>query len=498
MTSTFPQYLDTALTRSISKYTGLHFPPSKRRALHRGISAAAEEMGFDSSNDLAIFLTSKTPSAALLNVLVKHLTIGETFFFRDKHLFQILKDDIFRGLRQQPRRGDKSIRIWSAGCATGEEPYSIAILIDQMAYWFRDWQITIIGTDVNPDFLEKARTGTYSRWSFRDTPDAIVDQYFTAVDAHTFELIPRIRDMVRFESLNFVSNDYLSLLHRTGPVDLILCRNVMMYFDLAVREAVLRKLNQLLIEDGWLVVGPAETGFIKISGLTPVRFPNAILHRKGPPRRTEKSGELSLMAPAGPVRPQSGSFHRPESGTKNRRKTDGAAVERAPTNQFYQDALTTYEKGRYRATMRILTPVLNDRSARSTQFLMLTESMALMARCHANLGELQEAEYWCQSAIAREKLNPAHHYLLATIYQEANRIAEAVRAVKQSLYLDPELIMGHFTLGVLMQQAHRKPEAVKHFQNALALLAPMGNEEPVPLSEGMRAGRLKQTVELMV
>ncbi len=228
-----------------------------------------------------------------------------------------------------------------------------------------------------------------------------------------------------------------------------------------------------------------------------MRFPSILLHRKGPPRKTECGSELSRNVKAGTDRLQSDRFCRSQPAPKNRRKHDGAVVEPSPTNQFYQDALATYEKGRYRVTMRILAPVLTDRSARPSQFLMLTESMALMARCHANLGELEDAEYWCKSAIAKEKLNPAHHYLLATIYQEAGRMAEAVRAAKQSLYLDPELIMGHFTLGVLMQQSDRKTEAGKHFKNALALLTPMDKDEPVPLSEGMTAGRLKQTVELM-
>lgn len=498
MKSNIPEHLDLELSRCVSRYTGLHFPAKKRRALHKGIAAAAGETGFASSNELALSLISTPPSTAVLNALVKHLTIGETFFFRDKHLFQILKDDILRGLYQQPRRGDKSIRIWSAGCATGEEPYSIAILMDQMEYWFRDWDITILGTDVNPDFLAKARKGIYSRWSFRDTPDDILNQYFQSIDGNTFELIPRIRQMVRFEPLNFVSNDHLSLRHRTGPMDLILCRNVMMYFDIGVRNAVIHKLNHLLIDDGWLVVGPAETGFISVAGLTPVRFPNAVLYRKGPPRGNNSPLDAAQTRSRHPIRPAENPEHQAGSQHQNRRKTDTGMVAKTATNRFYEDALESYEKGRYRAAIRILTPVLTDRTARPARFLMLTESMALMARCHANLGELTDAEYWCRSAISNEKLNPAHHYLLATVYQEADRTAEAVRAAKQSLYLDPQFVMGHFILGVLMQQSGRKAEAKKHFQNALNLLNPVGNDEPVPHSEGMTAGRLKQTLELMV
>lgn len=487
-----PEYLQDELCAFIAAHTGLYFPPKKYRTMLKGVCAAGEEMGFRDCPPFITDLVKTPPSRQALDTLIKHLTIGETFFLRDKSMFQILGDDIFRGILQNPRRDGKNIRIWSAGCATGEEPYSVAILIDQMKKAFRGWEIIIIGTDANSCSLEKARAGRYSRWSFRDTPDAIIDKYFTPIDASTYEIVPRIRDMVDFSQLNFVADDYDRLL-RSGPMDIILCRNVLMYFDDHLRNAVISRLNRTLKENGWLIVGPAESGFVREPGLTPVRFLNAILHRKGPPRQTdENTSKARKPVPRQVIEEPP----KPAILGPKRRKTD-AVRGSSPKFGMIQDALTAFEKGDYRATIRVLTPVLKDNIG-AGNFLMLSESMTMMARAYANLGELDEAEHWCRTAIDCEKLNPEHYYQLAAIYQEGNRYPEAVKAVRQALYLDPKFIMAHFTLGMLMQQGDRIGESRKHLNNALTLLNTMGDDDPVPHSDGITAGRLRLTVQRML
>jgi len=488
MKSEIPEYLSDELGRFIATHTGLHFPPKKRRTMLKGVSAAAEAMGAGNMTDFIVNLLNAPPSREALDTLVKYLTIGETFFLRDKPLFQILRDDIFRGILQNPRHTEKKIRIWSAGCSTGEEPYSVAILIDQMENQFRGWEITILGTDLNPHSLEKARAGQFTRWSFRDTPDDILTRYFTPADAATFEIVPVIRNRVRFTQLNFAADDYGRLLSGAGPMDIILCRNVLMYFDAPVRDAVISRLNRMLIDNGWLIVGPAESGFVNEPGLTPVRFPNAVLHRKGPPRQEEREGSSDFWRVPEKI---SRDHSRP-----SRRKSD-TVYKKPPETDHFQEALSAFNNGNYRRTIRILEALIESSSANAERFLLIAGSQVLTARAYANLGELREAEHWCRAAINHEKLNPAHYYLLATIYQEDGRQPEAIKAVKQALYLDPEFVMGHFTLGVLMQQAGRMADARKHLHNAVALLQTMGDDDAVPHSDGITAGRLRQTAQQM-
>ncbi len=487
-----PEPLTDELRKFAAIHTGLHFPPAKNRALKKGVQTTAREIGYEDTFAFVEDLLNGSPTRQMIDQLIKNLTIGETFFFRDKHLFQILRDDIFRGILQHPQRTDKRLRIWSAGCATGEEPYSIAILIEQMQHQFRGWDITIIGSDINPYSLARAESGSYTQWSFRDTPDAILKKFFIPKENNSYEITPRIKQMVRFKRLNFVTEDYLKHLDQTDPMDIILCRNVLMYFDGTLRDAVISRLNRSLAENGWFIAGPAETGFVNEPGLTPVRFPNAILHRKGPPRKNNCPADRNQSAEISEALPSSTAL-RP----LKRRKTDEKHYQ-PPTLDLYQEALTAYQKGRYRTTIRTLSPVLHNSKIDGNSFLMLTESMALMARAHANLGELEEAVRWCRTAIAHEKLNALNYYLLATIHQEGGQYPEAVSAAKQALYLDPEFIMGHFTLGLLMQQTGRATDAGKYLKNALSLLKTMAHDDPVPNSDGITAGRLQQTVELMM
>lgn len=492
MKSDIPEHLTDELRRFVAIHTGLHFPPAKSRTLKKGVHTTARETGYGDTSAFIDDLLNGSPNRQMIDHLIKHLTIGETFFFRDKHLFQILRDDIFRGVLQHPRRGDKRLRIWSAGCATGEEPYSIAILIDQMQREFHGWDITIIGTDANADALARAERGCYTRWSFRDTPDAIIKTFFIPGANNTYEIVPRIKQMVHFKQLNFVTADYRMNLGPADSMDIILCRNVLMYFDAPFRNAVISRLNRCLAENGWFIAGPAETGFVNEPELTPVRFPNAILHRKGPPRKNRR--------PAGGDRSEADpdflSATRADQPHK-RRKTDSVA-HIPPRLDLYQEALTAYQKGRYRTTIRTLSPLLHDTRIDGKTFLMLTESMALMARAHANLGELDEAVRWCRTAIDHEKLNAGTYYLLATIHQEGGQFPDAVAAAKQTLYLDPEFTMAHFTLGLLMQQAGRTADAAKHLKNTLSLLKTMAHDDPVAHSDGLTAGRLQQTVQLML
>lgn len=171
MTNPFPEKMIESLSRLISALTGLHFPENKYNALTRGILAVTRDLGMDIED----FIHSlSNPSKKIIDALTSRLTVGETYFLRDKNFFQILQDHILRGIITHPKRNNKRIIFWSAGCATGEEPYSIAILINEMRTALKTWDITIIGSDINPEALEKARKGVYSTWSMREDRKSVV------------------------------------------------------------------------------------------------------------------------------------------------------------------------------------------------------------------------------------------------------------------------------------------------------------------------------------
>ncbi len=488
------------LSRLISTHTGLYFPEQKWTALNKGVQSVINDLDTDIHQFIRCLQVS--PPKEIIDSLTARLTIGETYFLRDKNFFQILQDHILRGIIEHPKRKTKKIIFWSAGCASGEEPYSIAILIDHMFPVLKNWDITIIGSDINPVALEKARKGFFSSWSMRETPEKIIKKYFTPAAGNYFQIAPHIRQMVQFSQLNLMDGYYPAALNCYEPMDIILCRNVLMYFNEHGRNSVIQKLSGLLIDNGWMITGPAESGFVNLPEFTSVRFPNALYHRKGPPRKEFEtprpirvSREIINTRPAASVPAE----RRKLDQRYGRRQTDGKAPPspEKPKYDMYQEALRDYNLRDYSQSVKKLLVILSKEQNGSNAFLMKTESMVLLAKAYANIGELEQARTWCEKAIGTEKLNPEIYYLLSTIFQSAGDIEAAVKSLKQSIYLDPEFIMAHFTLGMLLRQKQMPGESKKSMQNALSILELKDADETLPFSEGMAAGRLIETIKSM-
>ncbi len=500
MTKNIPANMLEELSRLITTHMGLYFPEKKWNALTKGLNFVINDLGIDIYQLIQGLQAS--PSKEIINAITTRLTIGETYFLRDKNFFQILQDHILRGIIKHPKRKTKKIIFWSAGCATGEEPYSIAILVDQMRPVLKGWDITIIASDINPLALNKAKKGIYSNWSLRGTPEKIIKKYFTQTPGNYYEIVPHIRQMVQFCQLNLMDDNYPAALNFFEGVDIILCRNVLMYFNEQARNNALKKLSRLLIENGWLITGPAESGFVNLEEFTAVRFPNALYHRKGLPR--------TIIETAKPIRFKREGYHtRPVLPThagrrltdrKHTRRISDRKISRPPEKpkyDLYQEALNDYNQGEYAQSMKKLLSIVSKGASNNNSFLMKTESMILLAKSYANIGELEQARNWCEKAIESEKLNPEIYYLLSTIFQSAGDIDDSVKSLKQSIYLDHEFIMAHFTLGMLLLQKKMPAESRKSMQNALSLLELADADEILPFSEGMSAGRLIETIKSM-
>lgn len=234
------------LSELVSSLAGLYFPKEKWQDLERGIIATARELNFKDTQSFVQRLLTSSLAEEQLDTMVGYLTIGETFFFRDKNLFQILKDRIISGWLGADNKKERGIKFLSAGCCSGEEPYSIAILMDQMRSALKNWKITIEAVDINPRFLQKAEKGIYTRWSLRDTPDIIVKKYFKEIGKNSFEISPHIKKMVKFSRLNLAEKRYPSPLDNIRGINIIFCRNVLMYFASETRQRVIQGLSKAL------------------------------------------------------------------------------------------------------------------------------------------------------------------------------------------------------------------------------------------------------------
>jgi len=483
------------ISRVITEHMGLYFPRAKWKSLEQALCTAAGELGHKDVSECIAWFMSSRPSKERIEALAGYLTIGETYFLREKRCFEILEQQIIPELLRSKQGHEHRLRIWSAGCSTGEEPYTIAIMLHRIRDLLKGYDLSILATDINPHALCKAREGIYSEWSFRTAPPWFKEHYFRQTGGKQYELIPEIRKMVTFSYCNLAEDLYPSLFSGTNALDLIFCRNVLMYFTPELAKKVVERFNLCLLERGWLIVSPCEVSNIFLSAFASVPFPDATLYRKQESRETEerKRGvdEKNFFPFSLPQFPASGSV--PDSpvspGIGSRSSHDSPfSVSTVQTGEScYQKAQSLYERGAYREASEMLTMYL-------TQDTKDAQALALLCRIYANQGRLSEALQMSDQAIASDRLSPGLHYLRASILQELGMDDESAASLKKAIYLDQDLVLAHFTLGNLEQRRGRVKESQRHFNNALSVLDSYRPDDVIPESDGMSAGRLKEII----
>ncbi len=496
MAEPLPDILLSQLGELVAAQTGLHFPRARWRDFERALRSAATDFNFADVASFAQWLASASLSRNEIELLASHLTVGETYFFREKKSLEILEEHILSELIRARRGDERCLRIWSAGCCTGEEPYSIAMLLNKLIPDLQAWNITILATDINARFLQKASEGVYNSWSFRETPPWYQERFFKRRADGRFEILPQIKTMVTFAYLNLAEDVYPSLVNNTNAMDLIFCRNVLMYFTPQRAKKVISSLYLSLVDGGWLIVSPSETSHVLFSQFVTVNFPDAILYQKDShiAQAARESADIPFEAPPLSSMPSfdlaAGTAPQVPSPQYNLDRKVEEQMAQAPQPTPYQAALTLYEQGRYAQAAEKIREL-------SSQNQLDASAMRLLARIHANQGNLSEALECCRSAIAADKLNAGGHYLLAIILQERGEIEEAVRSLKRALYLDQGFVLAHLALGNLTRRQGSLKESEKHFRNALSGLEAYQAGDFLPESEGLTAGRLEEIIRSM-
>jgi chemotaxis protein methyltransferase CheR len=479
------------LSHFIAGSIGLHFPPERIADLQRGLGAAAEEFGFADHAQCAEWVLSGVLTRPQLHALASHLTVGETYFFRERKTFEALSNVILPELISRRRGREQRLRLWSAACCTGEEAYSLAILLQQVLPDWRQWNVTILATDINERFLQKAAAGIYGEWSFRDCPAALKELHFTRTPDGRYQVAAQVRDWVTFAQLNLAEDSFPSLSTDTNAMDVILCRNLLLYFTPAHAGKLADKLYNALVEPGWLAVSPSECSQALFSRFVGVNFPGAVLYRKDsvaerssparPPAVPEPVAVFEL-----PVVPQQPSAVAGADPLRLAVPTAGAPEDSARLvglPHALAAAEHAFSQGRYREAVDALLQAEHG-----------PRSFSLLARAYANQGKLTEALLWTARWLDSDRVEPAAHYLHAMILQEKGEWRDARRALQSAVYLQPDFALAHFALGSLARAEGRAAEASKHFANALRSLRHRSPEELLPESDGMTVARLVQTI----
>lgn len=241
----------------LKSQSGLVLADEKQYLVESRLLPIARKNGLNSITDLVV-LMRKPGSRSLQDEVVEAMTTNESFFFRDKTPFQNFTDTMLPHLLEE-RAASKRIRIWCAAASTGQEPYSLAINLKEMAPKLAGWRIEILGTDLSVDVLEKAKAGLYTQFEVqRGMPIQMLVKYFTQ-QGDMWQISPELRAMVQWRKLNLLES-----LSSVGQFDVVFCRNVLIYFDQPTKVDVLARIQAQMQRDGFLVLGAAET----VVGLT--------------------------------------------------------------------------------------------------------------------------------------------------------------------------------------------------------------------------------------
>jgi len=394
--------------------------------------------------------------------LEAEITIGETFFFRYAEQFAALRRTILPELIEA-RREIRRLRIWSAGCSTGAEPYSLAILVhDLLGDALADWSVTILGTDLSAAALAVAREGEFGPWALRTLDTEERARWFRRTPARPglphggYALRPAFRRMVRFERQNLLTlidgSDRMP-----GGFDLTLCRNVLIYFSADHVTRIVRALGERLNPQGWLLIGHAEPNPTFGQWLQPVALPGTVAYR---PIDTPASQPPPVLVPALP---------------------DLAPILFAPP----PEPVAAAAPARPLPTPRPVAPAI--------EHPLSPGDLLAEIRVLADAGETARAWRRLHEEIDGYATDPPLRYYEGLLALDLGREREAERALRGALFLDRAFVMAHFQLGLLFARVGRRGEAARALDNALRLAQGLPPETILPEGDGVSAARLAES-----
>ncbi len=398
--------------------------------------------------------------------LIPQLTIPETYFLRNIRLFKALKSNILPEIINR-KKFSHQLNIWSAGCSSGEEPYSVSILLTELLGEKIDqWQINLIATDLNEKILQKARRAVYSEWSFRGVPPDFKARYFVPLHNGLYQLKNEIKKNVTFFQHNLIEGAYPPVASIRN-FDIILCRNVLIYMSRSTVQNILEKFYRILDDDGYLITGPSEFPTLKNRKFSPVMLEGTIFYQKStqrirtqPPLRKESAKKRLLTRP------------KPKPAVKPR------PIIPKEKSHFPLEIAKSDEK-------------------REKEKKTAADELSMIRKL-ADKGRLDEALELCERYVKRRPMDKNGHYLLGTVLMEKGDFPKAETAFRRTIYFDPNFVMAHFALANIYSITDKTKDARKHYTNVLRILERFDPTAPVPESEGMAASHFADMVTKLV
>lgn len=522
----------------ITTNTGLQIRPQDRAALWQKILTRMKALKLTVAEKYYQLLAAKTQeSQSEWGELARLLTVNESYFMRDKGQLSLLEKVIFPELIERKRKLHKALgtqptlRIWSAGCSTGEEPYSLLIILKQLISDFDRWKISILGTDIDREALEKAQRGIYSPWSFRLVDPELQRRYFNRHHS-AWEIDNKLRQFIQFSCVNLVTDNFPNIYKNIHNMDLIVCRNVFVYFEDKYISLVLKKFAKTLRPGGYLMTGHAEVHSHAMNEFQPKIFPESVVYQA---KNFLGEGQGKIEPSSAPASKAKSAFG--ESGKEGKigeLLPGGTAPASFDNDNFGEiwsllaagNGLGKMLRSRYvegdmvsKKVPSLPSTLAAEKADRQTPQMLILEAKAcfknqayaeainkakqaldlqahnfeadyLLAQIYANLGNYSQAIEHCKRASKVDAMSVFPYYLQAHIAEEQGDLETAKTFLKKTIYLCPSFVSAYLELGNIYNKEGKLNIAIKMYNSSCEILKKLPPNTPIEQQGKMTASQV--------
>ncbi|MDO9227606.1 MAG: CheR family methyltransferase [Pseudomonadota bacterium] len=443
-----PAAIEEQLCLLVRERTGIRILDHQMDTLRRTVADGLTRFGHAGATEYLAALRAARASSPEHEHLIAGITVGESYFFRDQAQMAWLREQWLPQLIARRRaENNLSLRIWSAGSSDGQELYSLAMLLTEQLPDLEQWNLHLLGTDINAEALARALRGRYSEWSLRATPETARKRHFRQEKERVWSISAALRGHVHFAYLNLREDSFPSMLSETTALDLILCRNVFIYFDPTIVAEVMRKFHACLLPGGHLLLGASDlidSG--TLDGFSLHNLENAFYLQS----RTFAPAAVEPAPAAERTRPQTPPLVVSHALPPTAAAASYEEITRLLGCEAWREALEATTNSRMRG----------DDSALLQQF---------RAKALANLGRAREALEACDASLARDSGDKHSHFLRALILLELHRLPAAEESLRRTLFLDHNFVEAHYQLALLQMRRGARPSGLKSMKNALTI-----------------------------
>ncbi len=422
----------------INEHSGIFIDDTKLDSLRISLFARATFKGFISYEEYFHFLQQNQQE---FNELLNLITINETSFFRFKTQFDVLQEKVLPELISLKKNLDRSIRIWSAGCSTGEEPYSIGMILLEIIPDSENWDIQIYGTDVSKRALDHAKDGFFNEKSIEGVDEYFIQKYFNKIN-NSYRVNEKLRQLVSFGYHNLIREPYpLAVMSNW---DIIFCRNVTIYFRIESTKRVISNFYKSLNPTGYLFIGHSETLAHINDDFNLIEAKNIFYYKKEKKRKKGRTLRKDLLFED---KKQWQSLEQDNTqNDSNKRELEDLL--RRSNNYFKQK--------KFELAMPLLKRLLKNDPDNTQAYL-------ICAFIHANQDKLKEALLECQAALQINPFLPAAHYLLGVIYTKKDEMKKSIEEYNKTIYIDPNFALAHLNLASIYYSSGQYELAEKEY-----------------------------------